>query len=284
MKYALYPGCAGEATTEESLKATIKILEVLGVDFEENEAFSCCGAGIVEEEDAEFELALNARNFALAEQDGRDIVTICNTCLMTMLKSQKALADDAKLFEQVNEDLKEIGLEYKGTVKIKHFLWMLRDDIGLEKIESLIKTKIKDVRMAPFYGCHIIRPADVISDDKEPDFISKLIKVCGALPVEYRDKYNCCGFHILLADEDTSLKMTQKCLTNAHEDEADMLVTPCTLCHISLDCYQGRANKAKLPEVPVLHLGQLLGLAMGITADELGLDKNVISTEQLINY
>ena len=283
MKYSLYPGCAGEATTKEAWSATSRLLDFLGMDVTENSAYSCCGAGIVEEEDPEFEYTLNARNFALAEKEERDIVVICNTCLLTMLNTKKTLAENQTLYQQVNADLAEIGLEYKGEVRIKHFMWLLRDDIGLDRLKELIKVPIRNVKIAPFYGCHIVRPSEVIADDKEPDFLSRLIKACGAEEVDYDHKYNCCGFHILLNDQATSLKMTEKCLSHAEKSAADMLVTPCTLCHISLDGYQKPANINNRTEIPVLHLAQMLGLAMGIGSKELGLDKNMVDVGKYLS-
>jgi succinate dehydrogenase / fumarate reductase cytochrome b subunit len=276
MKYSLYPGCAGEATVKEAWSATTNVLDFLGIDVTENNAYSCCGAGIAEEEDPEFEYTLNARNFALAEKEERDILVICNTCLLTMLNTKKILEENQALYRQVNTDLAEIGLEYRGEVGIKHFLWLLRDDIGLDRLKELIKVPIENVKIAPFYGCHIVRPPDILADDKEPDFLSRLINACGAEEVDYEDKYNCCGFHILLNDQATSLKMTEKCLDSAERASADMLVTPCTLCHISLDGYQKPTGRKHQAEIPVLHLAQMLGLALGIGPAELGLDKNMI--------
>ena len=283
MKYSLYPGCAGEATTKEAWLATRRILDFLGLDVTENNAYSCCGAGIVEEEDPEFEYTLNARNFALAEAEGRDIVVICNTCLLTMLNTKKTLAENQTLYRQVNADLAEIGLEYKGEVGIKHFLWLLRDDIGLDRLKELIKVPIRNVKIAPFYGCHIVRPSEVIADDKEPDFLSRLIEACGAEEADYDYKYSCCGFHILLSDQATSLKMTEKCLSHAEKAGADMLVTPCTLCHISLDGYQKPANVKHRKEIPVLHLAQMLGLAFGIEPKELGVDQNMVGVDKYLS-
>lgn len=283
MKYSLYPGCAGEATEKEAWMATRRVLDFLGIDVTENNAFSCCGAGIVEEEDPDFEYTLNARNFALAEKEERDILVICNTCLLTMMNTKKILAGNPALYRQVNADLAEIGLEYRGDVRIKHFLWLLRDDIGLDRLTDLIRVKIKGIKIAPFYGCHIVRPPDILADEKEPDFLSRLIEICGATAVDYDDKYNCCGFHILLNDQATSLKMTGRCLTNAEKASADMLVTPCTLCHISLDGYQKPADRKRPTEIPVLHLAQMLGLALGIGPRELGLDKNMVDAGKYIS-
>ena len=160
---------------------------------------------------------------------------------------------------------------------------MLRDDIGLDRLKELIKVPIRNAKIAPFYGCHIVRPSDVIADDKEPDFLSLLIKACGAEEADYDHKYNCCGFHILLNDQATSLKMTEKCLSNAEKAGADMLVTPCTLCHISLDGYQKPANINNRTEIPVLHLAQMLGLALGIGPKELGLDKNMVDVGKYLS-
>jgi len=283
VKYSLYPGCAGEATAKEAWWATRSILDLLELDVTENSAYSCCGAGVVDEEDPEFEYTLNARNFALAEKEERDIIVICNTCLLTMLKAKKALAESQELFRQVNSDLAQVGLEYKGEVRIRPLLWLLRDDIGLDRLKKLIRVPMGGAKIAPFYGCHIVRPSDVIGDDEEPDFLSRLIRVCGAQAVDYEDKYNCCGFHILLNDQATSLKMTQRCLSHAEKAKADLLVTPCTLCHLSLDGYQKPANKANRSEIPVLHLAQMLGLALGIKPRALGLNKNMIGVGKLLS-
>lgn len=276
MKYSLYPGCAGEATAKEAWWATRSVLDLLELDVSENNAYSCCGAGIVDEEDPELEYTLNARNFALAEKEERDIIVICNTCLLTMLKAKKNLAENQTLYRQVNSDLAQVGLEYRGEVRIRHLLWLLRDDIGLERLKELIKFPLRNTKIAPFYGCHIVRPSDVIGDDKEPAFLSRLIRICGAQEADYEDKYNCCGFHILLNDQSTSLKMTERCLSHAERAMADMLVTPCTLCHLSLDGYQKPANKSNRPKIPVLHLAQMLGLALGIKPRKLGLNKNMV--------
>jgi succinate dehydrogenase / fumarate reductase cytochrome b subunit len=280
MRYSLYPGCAGEATAKEAWVATSSVLGFLGADVTENDAYSCCGAGVVDEEDPEFEYMLNARNFALAEKEKRDIIVICNTCLLTMLKAKKELAENQPLRQQVNSDLHSVGLEYKGEVRVRHFLWLLRDDFGIDGLKARVRHPIGNIKVAPFYGCHIIRPSDVIADDKEPDFMSELIRACGAEAVDYDDKYNCCGFHILLNDQATSLKMAGKCLSNARKAAADALVTPCTLCHLSLDGYQKPANKNNRSEIPVLHLAQLLGLALGIRPKDLGLNKNMVDVEK----
>ncbi len=282
MKYSLYPGCAGEATAKEAWLATRRVMDFLGLDFTENDAYSCCGAGVVDEEDPEFECTMNARNFALAEKEQRDLIVICNTCLLTMLKAKKTLAENPKLFQQVNEDLAEIGLEYKGEVRIRHLQWVLRDDVGLDRLKELITVPIRGVKIAPFYGCHIVRPHEIIGDEREPDFLSRLISVCGAEEPDYADKYNCCGFHILLNDQATSLKMTERCLSNAEKAGADMLVTPCTLCHISLDGYQIPAHGYHGKAVPVLHLAQLVGLALGIKPKELGVNKNMVSVDKYL--
>ena len=283
MKYILYPGCAAEATTKEAWMATRRVLDLLGIDATENNGLSCCGAGIVGEEDPEFEYCLNARNFALAEKEGRDILAICNTCLLTMLNCQKVLAGDRTLYRQVNADLAEIGLEYRGEVRIRHFLWALRDDIGINGLRGFIKRPIAGVRIAPFYGCHIMRPSDIIADDKEPDSLGRLIAACGAEEADYEDKYNCCGFHILLNDQATSLNMTERCLSNAERASADMLVTPCTLCHINLDGYQEKARKGDRKRIPVLHLAQMVGLALGISPKDLGLHRNMVGVRHVLS-
>ena len=284
-EYAYYPGCAAEASTREADKATQEVLSLLGVKFSPHEDFTCCGAGCLTEEFPKLNLALNARNLAIAEKAGRDILTLCNTCFLNLRKSQVEL-ELPSLREEINAELRKDGLEYKGKAKILHFLHLLAD-IGPDNLRSMVKRPLTGLKVAPFYGCHLIRPQQIVGSafTQEPTILEELIQATGATPLAYKERVDCCGFHILLVDEGTSLHMASRCLDGAEGCGADLMVTPCTLCHISLDMYQGKAGRVagRRYDIPVLHLAQLVGLAFGLPPRKLHLGSHFVSTRRLFS-
>jgi succinate dehydrogenase / fumarate reductase cytochrome b subunit len=262
------------------------ILDRLGFEVVELTSASCCGAGVVTEADPLAALALNARTFAQAEQLGLDVMTICGTCQGVMGAANKRLRQDAALRDRVNTLLKPDGLAYRGTIQVKHLLWILVGEVGLEELRRHIRVPFKDFRIAPFYGCYILRPSwDVGFDDPEnPVSLEKVIQAVGGDAVVYAGRTKCCGFPIILEQESIAVAMAGRNLKEAKDHGADFLVTPCPLCHMSLDIYQGRAGRAvgsKL-DVPILHLPQLIGLAMGIPAEELGLFRHLIPVDGIL--
>jgi succinate dehydrogenase / fumarate reductase cytochrome b subunit len=189
--------------------------------------------------------------------------------------------------EQVNILLQPEGLTYRGTVQVKHLLWIVVREVGLDKLKDEVEVRLGDLRLAPFYGCYILRPSwDLGFDDPEnPDSMEKVIRAVGAEPVDYGGKIKCCGFPIILEKETIALTMNGTNLKEAKDAGADAMVTPCPLCHMSLDIYQERAARtvgAKL-ELPVLHLPQMLGLAMGVPAADLGVERHLVSVDPIVN-
>jgi succinate dehydrogenase / fumarate reductase cytochrome b subunit len=261
------------------------VLSLLGVKFSPHEDFTCCGAGCLTEEFPKLNLALNARNLAIAEKAGRDILTLCNTCFLNLRKSQVEL-ELPSLREEINAELRKDGLEYKGKAKILHFLHLLAD-IGPDNLRSMVKRPLTGLKVAPFYGCHLIRPQQIVGSafTQEPTILEELIQATGATPLAYKERLDCCGFHILLVDEGTSLHMASRCLDGAEGCGADLMVTPCTLCHISLDMYQGKAGRVagRRYDIPVLHLAQLVGLAFGLPPRKLHLGSHFVSTRRLFS-
>src|SRR5712692_1445129 len=287
MKYALYPGCAAKGATPELYQSTMAIIGRLGIEVTELTASSCCGAGVVSEADPEGALALSARTFAQAERLGLDVMTICGTCQGVMGGANRKLKGDPALLERVNILLQPEGLTYGGTVQVKHLLWIVVREVGLDKLKDEVEVRLGDLRLAPFYGCYILRSSwDLGFDDPEnPDSMEKVIRAVGAEPVDYGGKIKCCGFPIILEKETIALTMNGTNLKEAKDAGADAMVTPCPLCHMSLDIYQEQAARtvgAKL-ELPVLHLPQMLGLAMGIPAEELGLQRHLVSVDPIVN-
>jgi succinate dehydrogenase / fumarate reductase cytochrome b subunit len=286
LKYAYYPGCASHAVTKEAKISSVLVCKELGIELHDMPKANCCGAGLMTDYDRESSLAINARIFIQAEEMGMDILTTCSTCLMVMNTANKAMTDDAAQLERTNVLLKEAGLHYKGTVKIKQLLWVLEEDLGLSVLKKKVVKPLSRLKVAPFYGCHSLRPSVALGydDPEKPKSLDRIIQALGADPVNYTGKTKCCGFQVDMVTEENAVEMTATRLLDAKGKGADCMVTPCPFCHINLDSYQGIAEKqiSKKIDMPVFHLAQLIGLAIGMDASKLGLSRNMVSPERLI--
>jgi succinate dehydrogenase / fumarate reductase cytochrome b subunit len=284
-KYALYTGCTARESTPELLKSTMAIAEKLGIELVLLDEASCCGASHLQDFDDMLSLVLNARNICYAEKLGLDMVTICNTCQLNTSLTKDRLDNDPILKAKVNEKLAEVGLEYKGTSTVRHFLYALQDDYGYEKIAASVTHPLNDVNVASFYGCHNIRPGHLQHKNNggessyNPQSLDNLVKALGGNAVEYESKNKCCGFHVELQNPETANKLSGIAMTDAIDNDADVMVTPCPLCHLRMDVQQHNISKEIGREVsmPVLHLPQMVGIALGIDPQDLGLQHNVAS-------
>src|SRR5919106_6657915 len=200
LKYALYPGCAAKGATPELYQSTMAIIGRLGIEVVELAAASCCGAGVIGEADADTALALNARTFAQAERLGLDIMTICGTCQGVMGAANRRLKHEPATLERINQLLAPEGLSYRGGVQIKHLLWIVVRDVGLDRLAGEVRMPLRELRAAPFYGCYILRPsADLGFDDPEnPTSLEKVIAAVGGQPVSYTGRTKCCGLPLIL--------------------------------------------------------------------------------------
>ncbi len=287
LKYAFYTGCSAKGVAPELYKSTYLVAEKLGMELIELEAATCCGAGAVQEKDEFLSLTINARNLALAEELGLDLLTICNTCTVMLREAKFKLDNDPELKKAVNEVLAEAGLEYKGTSEVTHFLWEVIDAVGVDKLKEMVVRPLKDFNIAPFYGCHIIRPVYLTGyeDPDNPKSIEMIIEALGGNPKDHEARLACCGFHSFWSAEDeVTLRLTAMDTEAAKEEKADFMVTPCPLCHTQLDAMQEEAEERIGTNIgmPILHLPQMIGLALGMNPKELGLQKHVISTEEIV--
>ena len=286
LTYALYPGCAAKGATPELYQSTMAIIGHLGIDIVELETASCCGAGVVGEAEPDVQVALNARTFAQAERLGLDIMTICGTCQGVMAAANKRLKTEPGLLARVNEILARDGISYSGKTQVKHLLWIVVREVGLHRVSQEVALPLAAFRIAPFYGCYILRPSwDLGFDDPEnPTSLEKVIRAVGGEPVKYAGRTKCCGFPIILEKEAIAVAMAGTNMKEAKEEGADFMVTPCPLCHMSLDLYQEKAGKALNTSLnlPILHLPQLLGLAMGVPPQDLGLSRHVIPVDSIV--
>jgi succinate dehydrogenase / fumarate reductase cytochrome b subunit len=288
LRYAYYPGCASREITREADLSTRLVAGALGIELHDMPRANCCGAGLMTDYGRGLSVALNARIFAEAERMSMDIMTICSTCLMVLSASNRDLRNDPPLLEGTNAALSGAGLHYGGGVRVVHLLWVLARDYGLEGLKKKVLKPLSWLRAAPFYGCHTLRPSDALGfdDPARPSSLDAVLKALGAEAVEYRGKTGCCGFQADLVAEETALGLTARRLIEARESGADCLVTPCPFCHINLDNYQGLAEKktGQRFALPVFHLSQIVGLAIGLKADELGLERHMVSPERLVGH
>ncbi len=291
MRYALYPGCVSRGACPELYSSTLEVCRRLGIELDlmTMQSASCTGAGVLQEKNERLGDTLNARTFAMAERAGQPILTICSTCQGVMSQANVRLQDD-EYRASINEDLAEEGLEYSGTADPKHLLWVIVEEVGIGRLESMVVRPLPGLKLAPFYGCYIVRPTSALKFDEHPereDSLERVIEAVGAQVVDFPGKTLCCGFPILTINETNSLKMVATHTMDAKSRGADAMVTPCPLCHLNLDGYQPQASKASSPmapiDTPILHLPQLIGLALGIDPKEMRLNRHIVSTKKLLS-
>jgi succinate dehydrogenase / fumarate reductase, cytochrome b subunit len=283
VRVAFYTGCVSKGACPELYVSAKAIAEPLGLELEEMTEAPCTGAGVLSEQNPELADSLNGLTLAMAESKGADLMTICSTCQGVLSNHNYQLAHDSKRLDKVNAVIGDQGYRYRGTTKVKHLLWMLFEDIGVDKIRAAIKRKLTGLKIAPFYGCYILRPEEYLGLRERPErktYLEQLITLVGAEPVEYRGSTKCCGFPMLTFNREKSLAMGGSHILEAKEKGADLLVTPCPLCHLNLDGQQPDSAKTLRTQldVPIFHLPQLLGLAFGFDPKELRLNHHVVPT------
>lgn len=290
MKYAFYPGCVSRGACPELYFATLEVCKKLGIELETEslKGASCTGAGVLQEKNLKLADTLNARTFAMAERTGLPLMTICSTCQGVMAQTNKRLKEDSKYLAEINVELAEEGLEYSGNIEPRHFLWILIEDIGLDQLKSQVIRPLTGLKLAPFYGCYIVRPSDTLGFTDVPsreDSLEKVIETVGADVVDFPGKTLCCGFPILTINQTNSVKMVANHTLGAKDRGAVAMVTPCPLCHLNLDGYQPQASASakKQIDLPILHLPQMLGLAFGIDPKAMRLNRHIVSTKKLLS-
>lgn len=284
MKVAFYPGCVSRGACPELYVSAKKIAEPLGLELEELTEAPCTGAGVLSEQNPDLADSLNGLTLAMAERKEADLMTICSTCQGQLSNVNYNLANNPERMDKVNATIGDQGYRYGGKTKVKHLLWMLFEDIGVERMRSLIKRKLTGLKVAPFYGCYILRPEESLGLREKPErktYLEQLIALVGAEAVEYSGSTKCCGFPMLTFNREKSLAMGGNHIIEAKDKGADLLVTPCPLCHLNLDGQQPDAGRVLKKDigVPIFHLPQLLGLAFGFSPEELRLDHHVVPTK-----
>ncbi len=295
MKVAYWPGCVSRGFTPELHGSMAKVAPLLDIELVELDRACCTGAGVIAEHNQELADTLNARTFALAQQvDGAAMMmNICSTCQGAQSECQERLDANKEYRDHVNTTLAAEGLTYEfdpaRPLTNKNFLWLLVEEFGLENLTARVKRPLSNLKVGPFYGCYIVRPRNRLGiDDENPrdHYLEQVIEALGGTVIEYAGMRKCCGFPIITMNKEASLKQAGRHLGDAVDAEADCLVTPCPLCHLNLDLQQPIAEGVVGRELnmPVLHLPQLVGLALGLDPKELGLNRHVVRPTSVIDW
>ena len=291
MKVAYWPGCVSRGFTPELHGSMEKIAPLLDLELVELDRASCCGAGVIAEHSQELADTLNARTFALAEKTGSGLMmNICSTCQGSMTECQERLDANTEYRIAINDNLREEGLKYDRAVVNKNLAWVLVEELGLDELRSRVKRPLTDLKVGPFYGCYIVRPVDRLGIDAverpRDTYLAQVIEALGGTVIDYAGSHKCCGFPIITMNKEASLKQAGRHLGDAVDADADCLVTPCPLCHLNLDLQQPLAERTVGRELnmPVLHLPQLVGLALGLEPKELGMARHVVKPSSVIDW
>ncbi len=285
---AYYKGCLASLSAKELDISTQALAPKVGLELVELERVTCCGAGDIHEAEPDYYLHLNARILAYAEATGSDtLMTVCNVCTLNLRQANYQLQGDAGLLERVNANLVSVGAPPdSGGVEVKHFLWMVAAGEGYERLKDVAHKGLKGLKVAPFYGCQILRPSKLLGfeDPDRPSSLEAIIEACGGEPIDYPAKIKCCGFPIIQAREETALNELIQPIEQSLEAGADAMVTPCPLCHLSLDAWQQKLEAAtgRTLGMPILHLSQLIGVAAGLEDSELRFRRHVVSMKPVL--
>jgi succinate dehydrogenase / fumarate reductase, cytochrome b subunit len=291
LRYAYFPGCVAQGACRELDQSTKALTQALGIELVELKKASCCGSGTFKEDSQLLEDTVNARNIALAESLNLPLLTHCSTCQGVIghvdERLKEAQQNDPAYLAQVNGLLKQEGCSpYQGSTDVKHLLWALVGDFGLETLQQRVTKKLSGLKCASFYGCYLLRSQKNLpyDDPHSPESMENVFRAIGATPVYYRGRTQCCGWPLASYATEQSFQMAGGHIQEAIAAGADCIVTPCPLCHLNLDSRQPEVAQVvgeKL-DLPVLHLPQLVALALGISPKELGLDRHVVKTRPVL--
>ncbi len=282
--YSYYPGCSLERMAAAYHLSAVETARALGVELRELEDWNCCGATAYFHIDELLATTLSARNLALAEQQGLDVVTPCSGCYKNMYFTREHLRQDPDLAEHVNTALAEDGLQFRGTVHVRHLLEVLVQEVGLEEIRRRVTRPLHGLHVAPYYGCQILRPRKAATRDETPHYFEDLLTAVGAIPVDFPLRDRCCGGSLIVTHRPAALSMVYALLQDAADHDAEVVATACPLCQLNLECYQRQVNRTfgTTFRLPVLYFTQLVGLALGILPQRLGVGTELVSTAAVL--
>ena len=283
MKYIYYPGCSLEGIALEYNISTRAVMQVLGSELADLKDWTCCGASAAKATDHLLSIVLAARNLALGErmEAYSDFLVPCSACYLNLARAGEHLQQDPGLLHKINDVLSDEKLTYHGKIRVRHLLDVVANDFDSEAIKALVKQKLSDIRVAPYYGCHALRPYGTYDDPEQPRSMESVINAVGAGLHRWTMGAECCGSSLMSTNRDVAVKHLGAILAAARG--ADCIVTVCPMCQINLESHQARVSKTRgeVLNISVLYLPQLMGLAFGLSEEQLGLNFNLALTDSL---
>lgn len=285
LEYAYYPGCSLEHSASGYNQSVREVFKALDIGLREIDDWNCCGATMYMSVKKIVAYAISARNLALAQTMGLDICAPCSSCYTILDKTNRYICWDPAERAKINEALAAAHLSYDTTLKVRHPLDILVNDVGLDTIKAKIKKSLKGIKVAPYYGCQIVRPYGAFDDVDDPTTMDRLLTALGAEVVYYPSKVRCCGGMLMTTQDSIALKLNNNLLQAAVDNEAEIIATACPLCEMNLEAYQAKINSAYGTNfnVPIVYFTHLLGIALGIAPEKMGLDRLVVSPQKVLS-
>lgn len=283
MNYLYYPGCSLAGTAREYDISTRVLMTAMDAALTEIEDWVCCGATAAEPVSRLLSLSLPAINLAIAEKTGQDVMIPCSACYLNMKKVVETIKKDAVIHQKINTVLAEKNLHLKGKVKVRHLLDVLSKDFSPEDFRRKVTHNLDGLTIAPYYGCQCLRPYSEFDDPERPRSMEPLIEAVGAKVHAWNMAAKCCGASNMNTKMAVAMELVYQILKDARG--ADAIVTVCPMCQINLEGYQKEISMFKKEDVSisVLYLPQLLGLAMGFTEKEIGVNLNLAVSKKFKN-
>ena len=286
-QYAYYPGCSLESLATGYNVSTLEVAHELGLDLKEIKDWNCCGSTAYFPVDELLAYTLVARNLALAEKEGlSDFVAPCSACYKNAYFTNAYLKKDPDLAEHINYALEADNLHVNGTMRVRHLIEVIIEDVGLEEIGKKIVHPLQGLRVAPYYGCQLLRPRKGHENVENPQFFENLLSALGAEPVDYPSRTRCCGGSLIITNRKAALDMVHKLLEDAVNHQADVIATTCPMCNVNLEVYQSQVNQefGTHFSIPVMYFTQIMGVALGIKPGRLGIGKEMIAGASLLAF
>jgi heterodisulfide reductase subunit B len=284
--YALFLGCTIPARQPNYELSARKAFTKLGIELVDLSNMTCCAPPPIQSIDLKSSLATAAYNICLAEEADLDLVTLCSGCFESLAMANTTLKTNMKLKDEINKALAEAGKEFTGSKEVKHFLQVILEDVGIARIRQQATKPLTNLKVAPFYGCHALRPSELLQldDPERPTILEQLIEALGAEAIEYRNKLKCCGGLLRGSSDELALKLAKEKLLNASKAGADCISTLCPFCFVALDIGQIQI-RGKFKEdynIPIMHYSELLAVALGVEPKELALETHKIKTDKIL--
>ena len=284
--YSYFPGCSLEKMALSYHQSAMQTTNAVGVELQELEDWNCCGATTYFHVDELLAYTLVSRNLAMAEKAGHDLVAPCSACYKNAYFANAYLKEDPDLADHINYALEQDNLTFSGDIQVKHLMEVFVDDVGFDEIRSKVTHPLQGLRVAPYYGCQIVRPRKDHEDVENPRFFEDLMTAIGADPVDYANRLRCCGGSLLITSREAAFQLIYELLQNAQASGADVIATACPMCQTNLECYQMQINQEFGTDfkIPILYFTQLMGLSMGLPAKKLGIGTEFVSADRILTY